>query len=203
MLLLLNNNCCQPILNTPKLFTLCVFNTFILKGSFYCVFLILRYLCSFVVGRLAETKRSFSLVLFSYFSCFYRHSRAKRPLLECTFRLLGALGPPPAAWAPEGTSCTFHQQSRKKRLFSFLVASRALPGLGCRRAFSGSRSSFVCAGVVFADTHVAVWYTWLLLCLSWRPPYTVKTNTNSLFLFLRSCHHLVTCLLYTSDAADE
>ena len=62
---------------------------------------------SVVVGLFLETKRCFLLSSFFYFSRFYRHSRAKRPLLEGTFRLLGALGPPRRLGPPNAQLIVF------------------------------------------------------------------------------------------------
>ena len=107
---------------------------------------------------------------------------------------LGVSGGPPAAWAPEGSTYSFYQHSRAKRSFWLLVASWALLGSGCPLACSGTSSSILCAGAVFGDTHVAVCYTWLLLCLSWRSPCTVKTNMNSIFVFLLSLLLYVTSI---------
>ena len=105
------------------------------------------------------------------------------PTFGVHFLALGVSGDPLAAWASEGSTYSFYQHSRAKRLFSLLVASWTLLGPGCPRAFSGSSSSILCAGAVFGDPHVAVCYTWLLVCKFWRPPYIVKTNTNLIFVF--------------------
>ena len=112
-------------------------------------------------------------LLFSFLSTLSRET----PTFGVHFLVLGVSGGPPAAWAPEGSTYSFYQHSRAKRLSSLLVASWALLGPGCPRALSGSSSSILYAGAVFGDTHVAVCYTWLLLCLSWRPPYIVKTKS--------------------------
>ena len=131
------------------------------------------------------------ILTWSFFLLFLFLSTLSRetPTFGVHFLALGVSGGPPAAWAPEGLSYSFYQHSRTKRSFWLLVASWALLGPGCPRACSGTSSSILCAGAVFGGPHVAVCYTWLLICLSWRPPYIVKTNTNSYFLFLRSCHH--------------
>ena len=108
------------------------------------------------------------------------------------FLALGVSGGPPAAWAPEGSTYSFYQHSRAKRLFSLLVASWALLGPGCPRAFSGRSSSILCAGAVFRGPHVVVCYTCLLICLFWRPPYIVKTNTNLIFVVFCLWYHFAT-----------
>ena len=131
-------------------------------------------------------------LLFLFLSTLSRET----PTFGVHFSALGRSGGLPAAWAPKGSSYSFYQHSRTKRLFSLLVASWALLGPGCPRAFSRSSSSILCAGAVFGDTHVAVCYTWLLLCLSWRPPYTVKTNTNSIFAFF--AYDIILLLYVTS-----
>ena len=122
---------------------------------------------------------------FSFFSLFWFLSTLSRetPTFGVHFLALGVSGGPPAAWAPEGSTYSFYQHSRVKRLFSLLVASWALLGSGSPRACSGTSSSILCAGAVFRGPHVVVCYTWLLICLFWRPPYIVKTNTNSIFVF--------------------
>ena len=131
-------------------------------------------------------------LLFSFLSTLLRET----PTFGVHFLALGVSGGPPAAWAPEGSTYSFYQLSRAKRPFSLLVASWAFLGPGCPRAFSGSSSSILCAGAVFGDTHVAVCYTWLLLCLSWRPPYIVKTNTNLIFVFF--AYDIILLLYVTS-----
>ena len=95
---------------------------------------------------------------FSFFLLFLFLSTLSRetPTFGGHFSVLGRSGGLPAAWAPEGSTYSFYQHSRTKRLFSLLVASWALLGPGCPRAFSGSSSSILCAGAVFGDTHVAV-----------------------------------------------
>ena len=118
-------------------------------------------------------------LLFSFLSTLSRET----PFFGVHFFAHGVSGGPPAAWAPKGSTYSFYQHSRAKRLFSLLVASWALLGPGCPRAFSGTSSSILSAGAVFGDPHVAVCYTWSLICLFWRPPYTVKTNTNTSFEF--------------------
>ena len=123
---------------------------------------------------------TFSFFLLSFLSTLSRET----PTFGVHFLALGVSGGPPAAWAPEGSTYNFYQHSRAKRSFSLLVASWALLAPGCPRACSGTSSSNLCAGAVFRDTHVAVCYTWLLICLSWRPPYTAKTNSKSLLCFL-------------------
>ena len=121
---------------------------------------------------------SFFLLL-SFLSTLSRET----PTFGVHFLALGVSGGPPAAWAPESSTYILYQHSRAKRSFWLLVASWALLGPGCPRACSGTSSSILCAGAVFGDPHVAVCYTWLLICLSWRPPYIVKTNTNWFFVF--------------------
>ena len=124
----------------------------------------------------------FTFLFFSLFSFLSTLSR-ETPTFGVHFLALGVSGGPPAAWAPEGSTYSFYQHSRAKRSFSLLVASWALLGSGCPRACSGTSSSILCAGAVFRGPHVVVCYTWLLICLFWRPPYIVKTNTNSIFVF--------------------
>ena len=121
----------------------------------------------------------------SFFLLFWFLSTLSRetPTFGVHFLALGVSGGPPAAWAPEGSTYSFYQHSRAKRSFWLLVASWALLGPGCPRASFGTSSSILCAGAVFGDPYVAVCYTWLLVCLSWRPPYIVKTNTNLIFVF--------------------
>ena len=122
---------------------------------------------------------------FSFFLLFSILSTLSRetPTFGVHFLALGVSGGLPAAWAPEGSTYSFYQHSRAKRSFWLLVASWALLGPGCPRACSGTSSSILCAGAVFGGPHVVVCYTWLLICLSWRPPHIVKTNTNSFFVF--------------------
>ena len=124
----------------------------------------------------------FTFSFFLLFS-FLTTLSCETPTLGVHFLVLGVSGGLPAAWAPEGSTYSFYQHSRAKRPFSLLVASWALLGPGCPRACSGTSSSILCAGAVFGGPHVVVCYTWLLICLFWRPPYIVKTNTNSIFVF--------------------
>ena len=145
-----------------------------------------RDLSLFVVAFSLRRNDDFYFFIFLTFSFLSTLSR-ETPTFGVHFLLLGVSGGPPAAWAPEGSTYSFYQHSRAKRSFSLLVASWALLGPGCPRAFSGTSSSILCAGAVFGDTHVAVGYTWLLMCLSWRPLYTVKTNTNSIWCVLCKC----------------